>query len=107
MARHSRYFVLLSVAVLAGGEAHAFSSDVVVSKNEPVMLTAQAMGYDEKTATAIAVGNVEVVQGDTILLADRVTYNQTTDTVHATGHVTVLEPTGDVLFSDDAELKQT
>lgn len=71
------------------------------------MLTAQAVGYDEPTATAIAVGHVEVVQGDTILLADRVTYNQNTDTVHAVGHVSMLEPSGDVMFSDDAELKQT
>ena len=107
MARLSRYAVLLSASLLSSGEAYALGSDVAAAKNQPVMLTADAMGYEEPTATAIAVGHVEVVQGDTILLADRVTYNQNTDTVHAVGHVSMLQSSGDVLFADDAELKQS
>jgi len=102
----TRLLAAFSLLFFWGTTAHASGSQsLTVSKNDPVMLTAQQVSYDEPNATAIASGHVEVVQGDTILFADKVTYNQNTDMVHAMGHVSVLEPTGDVFFSDDAELK--
>src|SRR5579872_5140375 len=102
----SRLLAVLPLALLLSGQAFAANQlGGLVSKNKPVLLTADNVSYDEPGATAIATGHVEVVQGDTIVLADKVTYNQNTDMVHATGHVNVLEPTGDVFFSDDAELR--
>ncbi len=102
------FTVFFAAALCLGGKAIALEGEYAgVSKSQPVMLTAQAIGYDEKTATAIAVGHVEVVQDDTILLADRVTYDQNTGVVHATGNVSVLEPSGDVLFAKDAVLRQS
>lgn len=52
----------------------------------------------------VAKGNVEISEGDQILLADTVTYNQRTDTVTATGHVSLMQPTGDIAFADFMEL---
>lgn len=96
----------ITVALLAAAGVAASDSPLAqgVSKNQPVMLTAQEVGYDEKHAIATAIGHVEVVQGTTILLADRIEYNQNTDVVHAVGHVSILQPTGDVVFSSDAWL---
>ena len=45
-------------------------------------------------------------QNDQVLLADTVTYNQRTDTVTASGHVSMHQPTGDVVFADYMELRE-
>jgi len=82
-------------------------SGKVGSNNKPVLLSAKEVGYDQQGSIAIAVGNVEMVQEDTIILADRVTYNQKTDEVHAIGNVSILEPSGDVVFADDVKLQKT
>lgn len=74
-------------------------------KDAPVVMSADAMGADEPNNIVIARGNVEVMQGDYILTADQITYYRESDMVVAEGHVVMLQPTGDVFFSDKAELK--
>ncbi|MEI6730776.1 MAG: LPS assembly protein LptD, partial [Pseudomonadota bacterium] len=93
---------------LSANSAYALDySGKVSSNNKPVLLSAKEVGYDQQGSTAIAIGNVEMVQEDTIILADRVTYNQKTDEVHASGNVSILEPSGDVVFADDVKLQKT
>ncbi len=75
------------------------------SANAPVKLSADELGYDRKRNMVIAVGNVEVIQGDTILLADNITYDQKRNVVHAAGNVSVLESSGNVFFAENVELK--
>jgi len=75
-----------------------------VDSEQPVLMTADDLSFDEDLGTATARGNVEIVQGDRILNADAVTYNQRDDIVTATGNVVLLEPTGEVLFAEFAEL---
>ena len=84
-----------------------YAADTKDQRKQPVLLTAKQVTYDQPSATAIAIGNVELVQGDTIVLADKITYNQNTDVVHAIGHVSILQSTGDVAFANDAVLKQS
>ncbi len=72
--------------------------------DQPVLMTADELNFDEDLGTATARGNVEIVQGERILNADAVTYNQRDDIVTASGNVVLLEPTGEVLFSEFAEL---
>ena len=76
-----------------------------VSRTAPVLLTANEMGYDRKNALVVAIGKVEAVQNGTTLLADRITYNQTTGEVRATGHVSIRQPDGNVYFANDVTLK--
>ena len=80
-----------------------------ISRDTPVLFTADELVYDEKKAIVTARGNVELSQGDRILIADTITYNQQDNTVTASGNISLLEPTGEVLFSDyavlDADLK--
>jgi len=71
---------------------------------EAVLMTADDLSFDEDLGTATARGNVEIVQGERILNADAVTYSQRDNIVTATGNVVLLEPTGEVLFAEFAEL---
>jgi LPS-assembly protein len=61
--------------------------------------------YDEQLGLTIARGHVEISQGGDVLLADTVSYNQHTDTITASGHVSLLLPSGEVLFSNFMELR--
>jgi LPS-assembly protein len=77
-----------------------------VSRNEPVYYTADSAEYDRDLALVTLSGHVEIWQGDRVLRADKVTFDRNTNVAAATGHVVLLEPDGQVLFSDYAELSQ-
>jgi LPS-assembly protein len=74
-------------------------------KGTPITFRADQIEYDEAHALIIARGHVEIAQGGNILLADVVTYNQRSDTVTASGHVTLLLPSGDIIFTSYMELR--
>ncbi len=63
------------------------------------------MDYDKENSLVYAQGNVEISQGDTVMLADFVLYDQMANLVIARGHISVLEASGNVYFADDLELK--
>lgn len=77
------------------------------SNNEPMTFQADEVSYDEQQGLAIAKGHVEIAQGTQIVLADVVTYNQHTDTVTASGHVSLMLQDGSVVFSDYMELRNS
>ena len=52
----------------------------------------------------MAKGHVEISQGGDILLADTVSYNQRTGTITASGNVSLVQPTGEIVFSEFIEL---
>jgi LPS-assembly protein len=70
----------------------------------PILLLADTVSYDQELGVVTASGNVEVSQGDYVLLADNMTYTEATEVVTATGNVVLIDPNGDVIFSDFAEL---
>lgn len=72
-------------------------------ENAPVLLKADEITYDEDLSVVTARGHVEISQGERVLLADVVSYNQKTEVMTASGNVSLLEPTGEVYFSDYAE----
>ena len=71
---------------------------------EPIVFLADELRADQALNLVVAKGNVEIAQGRRRLLADTVTYNQRTDTITAAGHVSLLEPTGEVVFAEYVEL---
>ncbi len=71
---------------------------------EPVLLKADQLRDEQKLGLVVATGNVEFSQGSRTLLADTVTYNRRTNVVSAAGNVSLLEPTGEVMFAEHAEL---
>ncbi|SMH60114.1 LPS-assembly protein LptD [Azospirillum agricola] len=70
----------------------------------PVLLTADQVTFDEPNGLVTATGNVELAQDKRSVRADTITYNQKTKVVTATGAVRLVEPSGDIVFADYAEL---
>lgn len=82
-----------------------WAEEPVAGTSTPVVVRADKLTYDQKEGIVEAIGNVEIAQGQRVLLADRVTYVERTDTVSASGNVRILEPTGETLFADNVELR--
>ena len=76
-------------------------------KNAPVVFQADEVEYDDQLGLTVAKGHVEISQGGEVLLADVVSYSQRTDTITASGHVSLLMPTGEVVFADFMELRDS
>ncbi|MBV9827350.1 MAG: LPS-assembly protein LptD [Alphaproteobacteria bacterium] len=102
--------VALCVLLSAAGPAAAqfsITGQRAQDRNAPVVFQADEVQYDDQLALTIAKGHVEISQGNEILLADQVTYNQHTDTINASGHVSLMLPTGEVVFGDFMELRDS
>ncbi len=98
----------LLVALGAAGPAAAqlgFSRSAQKNPNAPIVLRADEIEHNDDLGLTIARGHVEVAQNGNVLLADTVTYNQRTDTMTASGQVSLSQPTGEILFSDYLELR--
>jgi LPS-assembly protein len=74
------------------------------TSNEPVTFTAEEVEYDQNANLVTARGRVEAWQGLRVLRADTFTYNRVTGIATAEGNVVLIEPDGQVLFADRAEL---
>jgi LPS-assembly protein len=74
------------------------------SRNEPVFYQADHAATDRERGLVTLSGHVEIWQGQRVLRADRVTYDRNTGVAAASGHVALVEPGGEVLFADYAEL---
>ncbi|MDA0951874.1 MAG: putative LPS assembly protein LptD, partial [Proteobacteria bacterium] len=99
MARLATLFLVLALcwpAVARAQEDNAAS--------DGVLMQADSLGYDQENGIVTASGNVEMANGGRILKADAVSYNERDDIVAASGNVILLEPTGEVLFAEYAEL---
>lgn len=70
----------------------------------PVQMTADQIVHDRDLGIVTAQGRVEIVQSGRSLTAETVSYNLKQDVITASGNVTLMEPTGDVVFSNYFEL---
>ena len=95
----------LLLAALLPVRAEIAGGSRAQDKKEPMVFQADEVAYDDQLALTVAKGHVEISQGNEVLLADTVSYNQRTDTVSASGHVSLLLPTGEVVFADFMELR--
>jgi|HubBroStandDraft_1064217.scaffolds.fasta_scaffold00007_97 LPS-assembly protein len=83
-----------------GGISRTDSAGNVV----PVVFSADEVTYDDPLGIIIARGNVEISQAGQTVLADVVAYNQHTDTVTASGHVTIIRASGETVNAEYADL---
>jgi LPS-assembly protein len=74
------------------------------NKNEPVTFTADQVEYDREHSLVSARGHVEAWQAGRVVRADQMTFNRDTGVVVAIGDVAMLEPDGQVMFAQYAEL---
>ncbi len=94
--------VALPARAQLGGLAAA--SQQPISTSDPVTFTADEVEYDRDNALVIARGRVEAWQNDRVLRADRITFDRNTGVAAAMGNVVFMEPDGQVVFADYAEL---
>ena len=67
--------------------------------------SADEVDYDKDKALVTATGHVEAWQNGHVMRADKITFDRNTGVAAATGHVVLLEPDGEVLFADYAEMQ--
>jgi LPS-assembly protein len=88
-------------AFTAAGAAYSAEAP---SEEQPVLLQADEVRFDEALNIVTAIGNVELAQGERVVKADTISYNINTGLVSASGNVALLEPTGDTVFAEYVEL---
>lgn len=76
----------------------------VIEKPPGMLILADRMNFEDAYGIASASGNVEISYGERVLLADQVIYERDSGIVTAIGNVRLLESTGEVVFSDWAQL---
>lgn len=103
---------VLTLMLVGFGTAPAFaqlgnlsSKDHSLDKNEPVTFSADEVDYDKDKSLVTATGHVEAWQNGHVMRADKVTFDRNTGVAAATGHVVLLEPDGEVMFADYAEMQ--
>ena len=94
--------LLLSYA--AQTQAQTSGATSATGSNAPVLVTADRLNYDQNLGMITAEGKVELSQGNRTLLADMVSYSERDDKVTASGNVSLLEASGNVIFADYMEL---
>jgi LPS-assembly protein len=103
ISTHWQRWLCIAIALFSGA---VYANPNTLSNEDPVLLEAQDVGYDQQKQIVVARGAVEVVQGDTILRANQLTYYQGQNVIRASGNVSVLQPTGDVYFAENVELTE-
>jgi len=68
------------------------------------LLQADRVTYDDKSDTVTAAGRVEIERGGRILLADSISYDRGRDLALATGNVSLLDDNGTVMFFERLEV---
>src|SRR5690348_11636893 len=94
----------IPVAARAQFGAVTGSARQPISRSDPVTFTADSVEYDRQNALVIAKGRVEAWQNDHIVRADEITFDRNTGVAAAKGNVVLLEPDGQVVFADYAEM---
>jgi LPS-assembly protein len=98
--------LVVGAAIPAAGQLSLGTSSQE-DRNAPIVFRADEVEYDEQLALTVARGHVEISQSGRVLLADTVSYNQRTDTVTASGNVSFSQPTGEIVFADFMELRDS
>ncbi len=102
------YLLFTFVALLGLGAMVTFAPSAYAQQapdgDEPVMLVADELEYDQENDLIIARGNVEVIQGEQILMADEITVFQRENRIRADGNIVLVQPGGQVIFGRTAEL---
>ncbi len=82
----------------------AFSASTYQALEKPALLLARQVEHNKNEGIVSAEGDVEIEHEGRVLYADYVKYNEKTDQVTATGNVRLFEPSGDIIFMDEAHL---
>jgi LPS-assembly protein len=90
---------------VAQSDISAVTSDIKLS-GQKAFLGADEVWYDQKRRMVGAKGKVELFQGDKGITADQIEYYLDEEKIIAKGNVTLLEPSGNVVFAEEINLDQ-
>nr|WP_294519196.1 LPS assembly protein LptD [uncultured Rhodopila sp.] len=76
-----------------------------IRTDEPVTFSADSVEYDKDKSLVTATGHVEAWQNGHVMRADKIVFDRNTGVAAATGNVVLLEPDGEVMFADYAEMQ--
>lgn len=106
MRTQAYQFLILALCLWMGGNPAC--SQPALDTERPVYMKADKLGYDQKNAIVIAMGNVQVMQGQSTLFADRITYYQRQNLVRANGNVRVEDHLkGETYYAENVQLKES
>jgi LPS-assembly protein len=88
--------IALGVAGVAYTQENGFSGFVQSTHKGPVDITGRSFVYNYKTDTFIVRGDAVITQRHSVLTADEVEYERRLHLLHATGHVHMVDPLGDM-----------
>ncbi|MFC4351642.1 LPS-assembly protein LptD [Fodinicurvata halophila] len=97
-------FMIESASPVAAQTGSSPANTEEEERDERALLRADEVTNNEDEGIITASGNVELAQGDRVLLADTVTYNTNTDVATARGNVALVEPSGEVMFGEYVEI---
>lgn len=97
-------FWALTVVVLLASYSPTAVAQTTGSPDIPIEFSADQLDVDQELGVITARGNVEVNYQDRTLIADTISYDQNADVLTASGNITMLEPSGDVIFAQHMEL---
>lgn len=86
----------------AGQDIGQFAQDI--PSNSQMLLEADNLVYDQDANTVTAAGRVQIEYGGNKLVADRVSYNRSTQRLMATGNVYVVEKGGNKIHADEVDV---
>jgi LPS-assembly protein len=97
----------LLLALPAAVHAQQASPAAQPSVEQPIDFSAEQVTYDTNTEIVTAEGQVRMARDGNYLAADRVTWDRNSGRVLAEGNVVAVNPQGDKLTADKAELTDT
>lgn len=81
------------------------ASEIRLTQDTPALLISDNLLRNDRNNTLIAEGKVYLSHDDQLLYADKVRYDQQSDTIYAEGNVWFRDKNGTFAFSDRVELK--
>lgn len=92
----------MTVVIFTGAVS---AKEAAIPKDNPFIIIADDMAYNDQTNIVTAKGHVYVSHDDQLLYADRLQYNKSTDILNAIGNVWLRDKQGNFSFADSIELK--
>ena len=102
-------FVLAAAAVIVGIDSLAIHPALAQrieqrNPNAQLLLKADQLIYDNDAQVVTAIGDVQLDYDGFNVVAERVSYNQRTRRVTASGNVEIIEPDGNRIYADSIDL---
>ncbi|HTN59926.1 MAG TPA: LPS assembly protein LptD, partial [Devosia sp.] len=96
---------MLSSPALAQGLVPADFFNAPVDSNAPTTVEADAMQVDAPTSIITATGDVVLGYGGYTIKGQKLVFNRATNDAHFIGAVSIIDPSGNVLQTEDFEVK--